>query len=627
MAALARIKVVFKLHQREYLSEVPLRRAAYRLRAESWVWKALLHRSRASQVRPFMKGEIANVLTTIEALSKRRAWLAIANKSLADLSMADVLRAFSVVEAEVAKLESLSALSKHHRSLRTRGTLRSYLEAVDFPKARRLTTFFHSRLPLPRFIGRRLISDVPIALGSKEVPPVGALRHTTIPELRRKTKEALVGVLDEISAACRTVLDEHDQAMLRLNEVKSEPVNEAVVARVLDYATTGRSQVKFFEWAKRQAVEELASAYVKVINQHHDSIRRTFTITRSREIHRYLTQRLGVDIGAQWAGLFLPIWVTMRPMIACLLILQRHTAWNANSVIDLESTGLSALTPPLEMCSYKGRVGKQTPPVIVDAGDHDAVRALSHLQVRLAFMKRLKWVPDNETRLWLNPMAARDGCARTYIGWGTALSAFCTRYGLPRFSLEQMRVQTLAAESVEVGGLETARRRAAHASIRTTGEYLDHLVLERLNEAVNLEYQRRLEEDIVYLGSGESGAGELRLIYPIGDGTSCEDPKQPPFEDYLLGGFCKAEDCHAGNGCPKRRIYINKQRVEEAVRTSIYYQNNWVRLFNDNHEAFTARHLPSMAFNVGLLGVLERGPYAHVVRATRDRLSREIEHA
>lgn len=626
MATVDTIKLYAKVGVTTYFSEELLKRSAYRLRADSWVWKALLHGARASDLKPLLASEVRSVLSSLQDVGARAEWREIANLPLEKLTMEGVLRCFTILEDCVDARASLGVVSKHSASLRTRALLRRFLEAAGFPKAARINVFFRSRLLLPRVPGRRLISDAPIDLGGSKVPPIGALPHTTIADLRKRTQDVLVGTLDMISAACRETLDEHDQAMARLQEALLEPVSESVVARILDHAATGRYDAKVRAWAAVQPIDELARAYVRVINLHPTLLRRSFSIIRATEISTYLATRLGVDVGKPLASLFLPLWTTMRPLIACLLILQRHTAWNASSVLGLDNGCLTSATPLLELQGFKSKVNKKTPPVLVQESDEDVVRALKYLQARLAFLKRLGWVSALETRLWLNPITARAGRPSEYVEWNGELKNFCNRHNLPRFSLEQMRVQTLAAESVEIGGLETARLRAAHDSIKTTGEYLDHLVLARLHEAVNLEYQQRLEKDVIYLGTGADDTAELALLYPVGDGTSCSNPKSPPFEDYLLDGFCGGINCHEGNGCPNRRIYVDERRVEEAIRVRLYYRNNWERLLDANPEAFNAIHLPGMAFNVALIGVLERGPYAHVVRAACSRLDPEPSH-
>jgi hypothetical protein len=255
-------------------------------------------------------------------------------------------------------------------------------------------------------------------------------------------------------------------------------------------------------------------------------------------------------------------------------------------------------------------------------------RALAFLTRQLDAMKRLRWVPPDEERLWLYPYAARSGRLRQVIGWGSALSFFCREHRLPRFSFEQMRVQTLTAESVQDGGLRSALEAAGHKSLRTLSTYIDQLLARRLNSSINLEFQRRVEAEIVYSMEPDSSLPYARsMLYPIGDGASCADPRNPPFSEYLEQGVCDGRRCHAGSGCPNVRLVINAERAEEVVRLSTYYRRNWARLIDQNRDTFLKQHLPNLTFNMALLGVLERGPHAHLVRDLHQKIEREAERA
>ena len=230
---------------------------------------------------------------------------------------------------------------------------------------------------------------------------------------------------------------------------------------------------------------------------------------------------------------------------------------------------------------------------------------------------KLKWLPKSEGRLWLNAIYARAGRAEPMIGWGSELAKFRADFDLPNFSLEQMRVQTLALEAVQ-RGTGSAQVSAGHRSIGTTGAYIDQLLLQRLNSSVNLEFQLRIEAEIID-GDNESRQWPS-LLFPVGDGSSCTDPTNPPFDEYLKKGACDGARCHSGNGCSSNKVKIDIHRVEEAVRTSFYYDSNWNRLHDQNVDAFVDRHLPNMIFNFALLEVLKRGPYGHLVRTAVGRI-------
>jgi hypothetical protein len=315
-------------------------------------------------------------------------------------------------------------------------------------------------------------------------------------------------------------------------------------------------------------------------------------------------------------------------MLASLLCLQKDTAWNNNSVLELDLDGIVIRDDTIEIQGYKSRVGKETPLVILDSEHATSIRAISFLIARLDLMKKWGLVAPSEKRLWLNATSMRTTAERRpvpYVGWGSALKPFQAKWKLPKFSFEQVRVQASVLIGI-AGGIEAMRRQQHHGSINSTARYFDQPLTRRINAASNLEFQRRVEQQFIKVVDIHRRPDGSSMLLPIGDGTSCIDPGRPPFDDYLDGDMCAGTHCHSNQGCPNNRFIVDRERIEEAARTERYYQANWARLLDENESAFAEYHLPSMAFNKCLLEVLVRGPFGHVVRAIRADLTEEEKH-
>jgi hypothetical protein len=613
------IKVVFPLSKRRYEGEVPLSQSRFQLNSNSWVWKALRHEADRSAVQRSQASEVRAVVGALERCIQSPTWLVLARKATPTLD--DVLCAYRAIEETVATVTSWNANTKHSTSLRTRALLTRYLKASRFPKADSVRTLFKSRLLYDPTQRRKLISDGPVTNpDGTTTPPIAALPHRNIAELQAQTEAALSAVLDQIEGVCSHVFDKVDRARAEVAIMLTEPVDEELLLRLADLHSRRKVLQTVPDWLRSHDVADVARVYVRCFQAPGPDGTPLFQL-RGREIDTYLRSRLGFR-SLNTKLICFPLGIGIEVLVACMLALQKETAWNYSVVLEMSDDMITGSAPDLVLNSFKTRVGKAAPTVYLTNKSETALRAIAFLRWRLQCMKDRGWVDQDERRLWLNDAEARHGRAETFVGWDGALRDFQTRYKLPIFSLEQMRVQTLALTG-ERGGINAQKQRAGHDSLNTTHGYIQQLLLRRRNSAINLEFQRRVEEQVIYQDSSAPTTGNSHLLMPIGDGTSCANPHDPPEDKYLNEGVCTAKHCHQGDGCTNRRIVIDELRVEEALRFETYYRANWGRLLDENRAAFDAYHLPTMVFNACLVEVLEKGPYAHVVRDVRRQLDEE----
>ena len=609
------ISVTFKLHQRIYESEFMLKQDSYGLVDNSWVWGGLLHASKLSKLRPESNSDTRQVLSLLTLLSANRDWQDLANLDVSVLTIDDVAASFRAIETAIKEQETWGTNTRHRTSIAVRKLLARFLKAIGFPKAASLHIFFRTQLPQDRFKRRQLISDQPLRIGDKQHWPVGAIPHETVEQLQNETDLSLRAILDKIAIICSETLDQIDIAKARQLELASMHIPQSYIDDLLANQRSGRRPA----WIRYVPTRFLAAAVVRLARDHFSEVESSKRQRLYRtDTQRYLKELYGLP-NNQLGLVMFPLGVSTGVLLACLLLLQIHTAWNANSVLELTMDGISGNQAPFQIQSFKSRVGKPSSIVAVERSDTDVVRAINFLVSRLNELKRLGWVSQDETQLWISDSHKAH---RQLLGWQDALSSFQRKHGLPHFSLEQVRTQVLCLRG-QTDGVEEMRRMAHHKSISTTGGYASQLMLFRKNEAINLEFQRRLEREVTF--TFEDGVdSNTKLLWPIGDGTSCTDPTNPPFDDYITSGLCCAKNCHQGEGCSNRRVVIDRSRLEEALRTEHYYKSNWIRLLGQNRDAFDSHHLPSMIFNRALIGFVESGRYAYVVREVRASISSEI---
>jgi hypothetical protein len=270
---------------------------------------------------------------------------------------------------------------------------------------------------------------------------------------------------------------------------------------------------------------------------------------------------------------------------------------------------------------FKTRTGDHTPIAHIAPSDAAAIWAIRFLVRRLDALQKYGFVPPGSKSLWLGSRYSKDG-PRLFIA-SNALHSFQKRHRLPQFSFDQIRPEVIAA-SVVNGEIENGRRIAGHVGISTTGHYLDQLLLNRLNSAINLEFQKRLERSVrwnIREESSQEVSPALLDLAPIGDGASCRDPQHPPVAAWFDNTGCKAQDCHRGNGCPNREILIDADRIREIALTTRYYRKSWKELAEENWERFEKQHLPALIFNTTLKSIVRRGPYGFLFRTIEGEIN------
>lgn len=617
-----RFNAIHKLHQTTYKKVIELDLSGGQLPSGSWVLEAVKAAADRSQLKPVQKEVPGKYQQVILGLATDVEWLRAARCSPEELTVDKVVIAMRQIDALVSDLERSTA-SKSQLSYHVRRILKDFAEASDVPRISRLRILYRSPHKGPKRSGRKMISDAPNP-GSENPYPIGAIPFSTAEDLRSKTQAKIASTLQKIEAAAVSELDEHAARTALLDRVLgSIEVHPDLLSRIEQHCTRPNVEGTPPRWIIGLAPEILAAAYYRISSQaltHGSGARFLLTCLRSQDIDDWLATH-GLSVGSAVLGYSLvgSRVLDMQVLHACLVILQMHTGWNVNSVLEMSEGGVQPNGKGRYVIQgYKSRLGEDTPFVEILPSDEAPCRAIELLLDRLAALRQLSWISESEGRLWLNGRYARSGRIQPYVGWGATLDVFIKKHGLPEFSAEQLRVEVLGSRGVQKGGLEAARHTAGHARLATTASYLDQILLQRLNSAYSLEFERRLEASARYrMGVDKDFDVSKDLLYPIGDGTSCSDPRNPPDPAFLDRAICSGENCHKADGCVNRRLVFDEDRIEEIFRTKYFYEENWQDLQNENRARFVAHHLPVMLVNLALVQVVEKSAYRSTVNQIR----------
>lgn len=563
----------------------------------------------------------------LRLLAPDNQWRLISNKEPKNICSEELASLFFALEQRIDAMlwapQTKSSTSSEFRKL-VRGYLHEKFGSVELAKkVFAFSTRFRERS------ARELISDIE-SQSDPDRSPAGAIPHTSVEDLKNKLTTLLADDLKAIERACISEIDLYRLQANKLVELGRQTLTfdeQKLVSSILDQS--GPENLKL---ALRAAPGKIAFT----LNMRHaisgldNAGRPPFGLESFcgvKQAHEYAMGFISEPQVYKHSIYYFPFVANSVVLVACLLILQIYTGWNASSVISLCLDDIVPKGQRLVIQGYKSKSDDHTPAVVVSPSDHAAYAALTLLIERLAHLKRFNFTGPKARSLWLMPTSpnSKRNRERLISGVQRPRDAICKKYALPSFSFDQIRTQALALVSIKKGGLEVARRLGGHSRAVTTAHYLDQLLLRKLNSAINLEFQKRLESSVAYVSqkSGSTEYPEGFLLYPVGDGSSCSNPLQPPKAEWMLNGMCSATRCHSAEGCPNRQILIDADRIEEIAATAIFYEESWSRLLSENEARFKEVHLPGMLFNLALSGLISRGPYGPNFRASYARLKDE----
>lgn len=605
------IHTKFTLHQRVYLRTAEIERAAFPVGSIEWIWPQLVQDANVSQKSPKHSQDIEHLIRGLKLATSLPSWRDVANTPAKDVVAEQALRFFSEFEGHL-----LEKIGDNHTSARLSATVRTLVsnrlaaEASD-ERMQRLRRLYRARcVTVSR--GRELISD--LIDGNR--PPISAQPHKNLTELQETTRTILLQDLNRIRGAAMSVLKRYEAAVQQLDQWEGRSLEAAHESRIRTKVeelgvTAGDNE----PWGADD-IEALMSLQFAITNGRRPPFKRATKGSRTTapNVLRYVKRRLQEITSA--TGLDHVLDLREAPsgevLLACALIIQIKTGWNFISVLEMQPMFAKIKGFPHQLQSIKPRTKDETPLVFVESSDEDVVLALRILSSRYDRLVRKGF---EKPSLWESSRSVRYKSGGAVVGWGPTLRAFCKKYELPAFSLEMIRVQVLAVAAATSGDLSVARSLAGHLATGTTFSYVNKLLMRRLNAANSLEFERRFDATVRYMIDSTSVDEKEDLIpFPIGDGASCKDPRKPPHAQSLASEMCSGELCHRGEGCPNRVLDITLERMEEVVRTKVYYERNWNRLANENEVAFEQLHLPKIEFVLGLYGAIRRGPYRHLLK-------------
>ncbi|GAB7534289.1 hypothetical protein BGC_04940 [Burkholderia sp. 3C] len=463
--------------------------------------------------------------------------------------------------------------------------------------------------------------------------PIGAMPHENLSQLREREIDRMTRDIDRLRNGCLDELRFWRGIRAQMIELAHYKPSFYELKLVKGYLLQV-NRLEDIRGLRKCADEAIISSVVRLIS---DVNFPRYPLYKGKDYDSLINERIFnlLNIPKSWRMgvpareiLYLTQFALSREVVAAFYPILSHTRFNGSSLREVTRDKVKLENGIFTLQGFKSRVDQDTPIIDITKENMSAYEAIELVLWNFEQIKRFGHIFDDEQRLWFawpaksrpnyqdkmkNPITYFDGQKKNLL----------TRIGMDWFGDSQVRTHMLVLDRISSDRtIRAIRDGAGHKSESTTGAYFMNATANYQSSSMNLEFQRRIdatikfaisEEQIFFADKFDPNLVDDNLLFPIGDGTGCEAPFDPPEPRWLTNGICDAKNCHAGEGCKRNKLIIGKKRVEEVWLTSWYYAKRWRSLLSENEEAFHKWHAPAMLFNISLKAYIRSSSYWSVI--------------
>ncbi|WP_082221624.1 hypothetical protein, partial [Herbaspirillum chlorophenolicum] len=588
-----KIAVKTTVRGRTYYAELPISLRELHIPRKSWIAEQLHILQAQSEVAALLRHDIDCYLTVIKMLAQNEAGLEMLSLPANKVGRHVLYRLFSLEEQLLHPTDRTDeGKSKVSSSFRKCVIDLAQEQKLKDDEITRRSIGFQSSLT-GRAGPRSLISDVTDkSLDPDLAAPISALSHKDAKDLVVKTRERLEYDLVTIQDACVRELETCKAIRERLIALGKTKCSRGMVNLVADMLSAEKYPLKGHQAAVGElSTDMLFAGYQKVIARDGlAKVERPYSPVFWKNKNR-LEDFLGAGekhlVGPGSRIHYLPYRMIAPELVAAFVLLLSYTAWNGHTLQAMGADDVVVKGDWVTLKGYKGKIDSFVTDAHLDIKQPGLKLAIDLILWNRKQLIKLGFLPKNSQLLWCTWSTYYGPIEFQYVGFQDGLKKFQKAYSLPSFSLDQVRPQVMAYESLKGKNPDHVRQLASHKKLSTTGHYLDQILMRSLNSAINLEFQRRMENTVIFRLAEKDSAFEplvrmkhvdLRLLTPLGDGSSCRNPAEPPDEEFMIGNMCDGNRCHVGEGCENRMVVIDMENLAALIRKRRFYRMNWRRL-------------------------------------------------
>lgn len=617
------IRVRRRVKGRDNLTDVRIDASALGITyAGDWIAAVLLKLKAKSDAEGPLNGDLVQFLQVLQLVCADKRAKGCICQPIFSVGRKQVQSFFQHVERLVAGVPTWSGPTKSQNSSVFRRMMVENVPTELFAEDVGSHQRYFKTVLTERHKPRATLSDLPRA-DNLEPDPIGAIPHEDIQALREKTITRLESDIGAVEDACVFDLDYWGAIRKKIREYGAKRISRKQYQQIVDFVNgapgSGRPILE-----SDLSLEALLISFGRF--EKDAAVRRAGLRTCfSKDLRGVITAALEISSVECESISFhhivgLCINANPRELVAAFHILQIATGWNSDALLSMSINDIVPSDNGYLIRGLKAKVGKMTPRVFIGPSQRGPWLAVNLILWNHSQLKKKGHIEQLEERIWFcwSVNSPSDVMLDMYTMYRPKRSLLA-RHRLPWFSDEQIRNHVLTLVSMRRrNGLLDAQAIGGHSEIDTTAHYIEQFLSKLMCESINLEFQRRLDSTlkISIWGAHSDFVKRLRfqkydenLAIPIGDGTLCASPEEPPDWDWLVGGTCDARRCHAGEGCKNNRLVVTPSSVQELWRFVQYYRTNWRRLLSENEASFREFHGPAMLFSFAFMDFLKNSLY------------------
>lgn len=584
------IKCVLRSNGRKYHRDQSFDIEAIGVFSGGWLGAGLRKLSELSLIEPIAQDYLWGVVEATKTLATNTSSMQIINKETNNITPQEIRKIFINLDDFLLRNENNTSEVKKKLSYNFRNFVFRHC-LPDHPTINTDSVRFKTKIGTLRSLPRELLND---AVYENLSEHVGAISHNSYQDLIEKALRKLKSDLQTITDACLADISTFEKMRQHLVTASVKPTPRRYINYIDRYITRKATTSLDHKQYKLIPKELKLSSYLIALTEKQCfNVNRTW---RSYNLKSLLTDEFPQaekNINCRHIMALTHRLCTVELQAIFILILCR-TGWNKSSLYHMDAGMITkdTIKGHYELQGYKGKTDDLTPPIFIDRRDKETHNAITKLLWNHQQLIKLGYIPPSEQRLWFAWTCDTKPYTEQSVSIQMSTRTFSSRHNIFNFSLEQIRTQVGNIAHCSLKSAQSTQALYGHMQLSTTGHYLDNVINSKIYSSINLEFQRRLEQKVIFNMTQTSSDH----LIAVGDGTLCISPTNHPFQDLIGPGLCNADRCHAGDGCTNRRIFINEERIAELIEAIFFYQQHWKELYRENQMHFKMTVAPKIIF-------------------------------
>ena len=452
---------------------------------------------------------------------------------------------------------------------------------------------------------------------------LSAIPHADLHDLETKAIRITKKILDDVSKACETDIDEYLKVCRKQNNFCNYKLNKTVEKELANH-----SPYRDLRRLKKFRKTDVLKSTFQFLNA-----QETFKFTKGGHSEYCFPSSKALPIlksfdhyrsdASSQPWFFCQYRLPNYLLTSCFILLLIRTGWNIASV---GSMGINEVKKTengnFTIQTAKHRSNDDTPRFTVSKADKYLKICLSLLLWNNQQLKKFGIIKDADNNLWHGWQRSYD--RPMYPLDHQRVKLFFSKHQLQEIPPSHFRPIKASFSFLKFRDIELIRMALGHSNLETTNLYLKNNLIFQLNESRILEFQRRFENTIAFYSNSKTDFEEKGFSFDKVIPSILKQPsKSQDAEEleFFRKSILFLESIGVNTNEPS--IIITVESLTQVLLLKNYYRLRWKQIRERNPEYFSQHHINVILYIVVFLRIAkERKPY--LVEATTSAISERV---